>query len=154
LAFIRDDHGQGQLLVRRIGSNTPNNVELTPRSLHVYEATFLSEREYAFSAVADGGPAKIFLTDATHANATLVPGESRYPALSPNGRWLAYSHFEGGAWNLWIQDEQTGATKRIGNAPCNQIQPSWEADSKTLLYGTDCGRGLWFTAIARRRIIP
>jgi hypothetical protein len=27
-------------------------------------------------------------------------------------------------------------------------------DSKTLLYSTDCGRSLWFTAIARRRVIP
>jgi Tol biopolymer transport system component len=141
-------------MVRSAEPNDSNNVELTPKSLHVYEATFLSERKYAFSAVADGGPANIFLTDSTHTKALLGLGESRYPALSPDGRWLAYSHFEDGAWNLWIRDQQTSATQRIGNVPCNQIQPSWEADSKTLLYGTDCGRGLWFTAIARRRVVP
>ena len=154
VAFIRDDHGRGRLLVRNTESNTSNDVELTPQSLNVYEATFLSEREYAFSAMADGGPAKVYLTDSTHRNMTLALGESRYPALSPNGRWLAYSHLEDGAWNLWIRDQQTGTTRRIGNVPCNQIQPSWEGDSKTLLYGTDCGRGLWFTAIARRRVVP
>jgi Tol biopolymer transport system component len=154
VAFIRDDHGRGRLLVRGTESNTSNNVELTPQSLNVYEATFLSEREYAFSAMADGGPANVYLTDSAHTNAALSLGESRYPALSPDGRWLAYSHFEDGAWNLWIRDQQTGATRRIGNVPCNQIQPNWEGDSKTLLYGADCGRALWFTAIARRRVVP
>jgi hypothetical protein len=34
------------------------------------------------------------------------------------------------------------------------MQPAWENDSRTLLYGTDCGRSLWFTAVARRRVIP
>jgi Tol biopolymer transport system component len=122
--------------------------------MNVYEGAFLSEREYAFSAAADGNLPTVYLTDATHRNAPLALGESRYPALSPDGHWLAYSHFENGAWNLWIRDQKTGATQRIGNVPCNQIEPSWEDDSKTLLYGTDCGRGLWFTAIARRRVVP
>ena len=155
LAFIRDDHGRGRLLVHGVTeSNTSNDVELTPQSLHVYEATFLSEREYAFSATGDGGPTTVYLTDPTHKNEALALGESRYPALSPDGRWLAYSHFEEGAWNIWIWDQQTGAARQIGKVPCNQIQSSWEGDSKTLLYGTDCGRGLWFTAIARRKVVP
>jgi len=83
----------------------------------------------------------------------LALGESRYPALSPDGQWMAYSHFDHGAWNLWLRNERTGATRRIANVPCNQIQPAWEPDSKTLLYSTDCGRSLWFTAIARRKVV-
>jgi Tol biopolymer transport system component len=66
---------------------------------------------------------------------------------------MAYSHLEDGVWNLWLRDEMTGATRRIADTPCNQIQPTWEQDSKTLLYTTDCGRSLWFTAIARRQVI-
>jgi Tol biopolymer transport system component len=133
--------------------NAENEVALTPSSLNVYEASFPSEREYAFAAVEGLHPPQIFLTDATHLNTPLALGESRYPALSPDGRWMAYSHFEDGAWNLWIRDQRTGATRRIADEPCNQIQPSWENDSKTLLYSTDCGRSLWFTAISRRRVI-
>jgi hypothetical protein len=155
LAFVRDDQGRGRLLVRTDPqSGSSAEVELTPREMNVYEGAFLSEREYAFSAVSEGGRPKVYLTDATHRNAPLTIGESRYPALAPDGHWLAFSHFENGAWNLWIRDQMTGATQRIGNEPCNQIQSSWEDDSKTLLYGTDCGRGLWFTAIARRKVIP
>ena len=129
-------------------------VALTPPSLNVNEASFLSAKEYAFSAVEGKRPPQIFLTNAMHQNAPLGLGESRYPALSPDGRWMAYSRFERGVWNLWLRDERTGAIRRISSVPCNQIQSAWESDSKTLLYSTDCGRSLWFTAVARRKVVP
>ncbi len=155
LAFIHDNQGRGRLMMRTaFQSSVANEVALTPYSLNVYEASFLAEREYAFAAVNGMHYPQIFLTDATHLNAPLALGESRYPALSPDGRWMAYSHFEDGVWNLWIRDQQTGVTRRIADEPCNQIQSSWESDSKTLLYSTDCGRSLWFTAVSRRRVIP
>jgi len=155
LGFLRDDHGRGQLMVRRsLESNANRDVALTPSRLNIYEASFVSEDEYAFSAVADGLPPEVYLTDATHKNSPIGLGESRYPAISPDGRWMAYSHLEQGMWNLWLRDQGTGVTRRIGNVPCNQVQASWEADSKTIVYGTDCGRSVWFTAVARRRVIP
>jgi Glycosyltransferase family 87/WD40-like Beta Propeller Repeat len=150
-AFVRDDHGRGRLMLQ---DGTLRESELTLLSMNVYEASFLSPNTYAFSATQGHQFPQIYLTDATHANTPLHLGESRYPALSPDGRWMAFSRFERGAWNLWIRDQKSGATQRIGNIPCNEIQPSWEKDSKTLLYTTDCGRSLWFTAVARRQVIP
>jgi Tol biopolymer transport system component len=67
---------------------------------------------------------------------------------------MAFSRLENGSWNLWLRDQETGKIQRVANEPCNQIEPSWEPDSKTLVYATDCGRSLWLTAIARRRVIP
>lgn len=155
LAFVRDDHGRGRLMVRRaFQSMNVADVALTPARLNVYEASFLSERDYAFSATEGGGAPQIYLTDMTRRSTLLALGEARYPALSPDARWMAYSHLDHGVWNLWVRSQQTGAVRRIADVPCNQIEPSWETDSKTLLYGTDCGRSLWFTAVARRRVIP
>jgi hypothetical protein len=155
LAFLRDDHGRGRILVRRaFQSNAASDVALTPPKLNVYEASYASDDYYAFSAVADGLPPEIYLTDTTHTNSPIGLGESRYPAISPDGKWMADSRLEHGMWNLWIRDQGTGATRRIADVPCNQIQPSWEGDSRTLLYGTDCGRSVWFTAVARRKVIP
>jgi hypothetical protein len=155
VAFIRDYRGRGSLIVRRnFQSPTAMDATLSPTLLNVYEATLLSEREYAFSAAEGDHPPQIYLSDASHHNIPLNLGESRYPALSPDGHWLAYSRFDRGVWNLWLRNQQSGETRRIANVPCNQIEPSWENDSKTLLYATDCGRSLWFTAIARRRVVP
>lgn len=155
LAFVRTDHGRGRLMVlQSFQSAHSAEVALTPPSINVYDASFISQREFAVSGVVDGRPPQIYLTDQSHQNTPLDLGESRYPALSPDGHWMAYSHLEHGAWNLWIRDRQTGATRRVAEVPCNQIEPSWEPDSKTLIYANDCGRSLWFTAIARRRVLP
>jgi hypothetical protein len=155
VAFLRDDHGRGRLMVdRAFNSNSATEAALTPPGLNVYEASFVSEGEYAFSAVEDGYAPQIYLTDATHADAPIALGASRYPAISPDGKWMAYSRLDQGMWNLWLRDQGTGATRRIADVPCNQIQPSWESDSRTLLYDTDCGRSVWFTAVARRKVIP
>jgi Tol biopolymer transport system component len=154
LAFVRDDHGRGRLMLRRTFDSSASETLLTPPQLNVYEASFRSSQEYAFSADEPNGPPRIFLTDAAHTNAPVLDAQSRYPAISPDGRWMAYSRLDKGVWNLWLRNEGNGVTRRIADVPCNEIQPSWESDSKTLLYGTDCGRSLWFTAIARRRVLP
>jgi hypothetical protein len=154
LAFLRDDHGRGRLILRRDFNANTADVPLTSPQLNVYEASFHSGGEYAFSASEGGGPPRVFLTDAAHANAPVLPAQSRYPAISPDGRWMAFSRLDHAVWNLWLRNEGTGRIQRVADVPCNQIQPSWESDSKTLLYGTDCGRSLWFTAIARRRVLP
>jgi len=155
LAFVRADHGRGRLMVlQSFQAGHSTEAALTPPSINVYDASFISERDFAVSGAEDGRPPQIYLTDQNHENAPLGLGESRYPALSPDGHWMAYSHLEHGVWNLWIRDRQNGATRRVADVPCNQIESSWESDSKTVLYANDCGRSLWFTAIARRRVIP
>jgi len=155
LAFVRADHGRGRLMVLpSFQSGRSTEDVLTPPSINVYDATFISQRDFAVSAVEDGQPAQIYLTDQSHQNTPLKLGESRYPALSPDGHWMAYSHLDHGVWNLWIRDQQTGAIRQVAEMPCNQIQASWEPDSKTLIYANDCGRSVWLTAISRRRVIP
>lgn len=154
LAFLRDDRGRGRLLLRRSFQSSTAELPLTSPTLNVYEASFLSPNVYAFSATPDGGRPGIFLTDGTHHNTPLGIISARYPALSPDAHWLAYSHLQHGVWNLWLRDQSTGNIRRIADLPCNQIHPIWQSDSKTLLYATDCGRSLWFTAIAHRRVIP
>jgi hypothetical protein len=155
LAFVRADHGRGRLMMlQSFRSGDSTEAALTPFSINVYEASFISRRDFAVSGVEGGRPPQIYLTDQSHQNTLLDIGESRYPALSPDGHWMAYSRLEHGVWNLWIHDRQTGATRRVADVPCNQIESSWEADSKTLVYANDCGRSLWFTAIARRRVVP
>lgn len=155
LAFVRADRGRGRLMVLRLLQSGPAaEAALTPPSLNVYDASFISPHDFAVSGVEAGRPPQIYLTNPSPPNRPIDLGESRYPALSPDGHWMAYSHLEHGVWNLWILDRQSGATHRVADVPCNQIESSWDSDSKTIVYSNDCGRSLWFTAIARRRVIP
>jgi WD40-like Beta Propeller Repeat len=155
LAFVRDDHGRGRLMLRTAYlSGAASDIALTPPSLNVYEAAFVSKDKYAVSGVEGSHPPSIYLTDRESSKQPLVLDNSRYPAYSPDGRWIAYSHSEHGVWNLWIFDRRTGTIQQVSNVPCNELQPAWLEDSKTLLYSTDCGRSLWFTAVARRKVIP
>jgi hypothetical protein len=155
LAFIRDYDGRGRLTVRRdFLSRSVNETSLTPSAMNVYEASFLSERHYAFSATEGSGLPQIYLTDANRKNSPIGITAARYPAISPDKQWMAFSHLDHGVWNLWLRSQADGTTRRIADVPCNQIQPSWESDSKTLLYGTDCGRSVWFTAVSRRKVVP
>ena len=52
---------------------------------------------------------------------------------------MAYSRLGEWGMELWVRDQRTGSTRRLADVPCNQMQPSWEDGSKTLIYGTDCG---------------
>jgi len=77
-----------------------------------------------------------------------------HPQISPDGKWLAYSRRSGGVWNLWLSRMNSADRRRITNADCNDISPRWEADSRTLLFASDCGRAFGLTALYRKRVLP
>jgi hypothetical protein len=154
LAYMRDVHGVGTLNLRPMFESNREEVQLSGTEQNVYEASFLSMEQYAFSASESDQYPKIIWIDKRRVQVEDSITNARYPALSPDGQWLAYSHLDGGYWNLWLKSRTTGASRRIGNVPCNEIQPSWKSDSQTLLYSTDCGRSVWFTALAERRVLP
>jgi hypothetical protein len=153
LAYLRTVRGRKQLFLHAPGEL---DRQLTPfyASMNVAEAAFLPDGSLIVSAAENGAAVQLYRVSASGHIDPIGAGEARYPAVSRDGHWLAFSGFAHGNWNLYLRDLQTGATRRLTDAPCNQIQPSWEADSKTLLYATDCGRALWFTAIARRQFLP
>jgi Tol biopolymer transport system component len=48
----------------------------------------------------------------------------------------------------------TGEEHRLTNSDCNSVTPAWYADSETLVYAMDCGRGLGLTALFRILAVP
>lgn len=79
---------------------------------------------------------------------TEIGGAVRFPAISPDGKRLAFSRRESGAWHLFVRNLDRGSERRLTSAACNATAPSWE-DSQTLLYVSDCGRGLGLGAPVR-----
>jgi len=152
LAYLREDHGRGRVWVRELGQPQSADRPVTPPELNAMEMSFLPDGQLIFSAASGGRPG-LFTTGQGGGVRSLAAGEARYPAVSPDGRWLAYSALQGGSWNLWLRNLENGRQQRLTNAECNNMSPAWTADSKTLVYASDCGRALWFSAICRRRVV-
>jgi hypothetical protein len=152
LAFLREDHGRARIWIRALDRSDEIDKPMTPPGLNVLEMSFLPGDELIFSALSSGRPG-LFVADRNGGIRPLEVGETRYPSVSPNGNWLTYSQLQGGTWNLWLRNLRSGETRRLTNAACNSTEPAWAADSQTLIYASDCGRALWFSALCRRRII-
>lgn len=151
LAFLREDRGRGRVWVG--ARERPNETArlVSPPEFNVLEMAFLPDGRLVFAASSGGRPG-LFVADRSGRVRSLGLDDARYPAVSPDGRWLAYSGMEGGSWNLWLRDLSDGRTQRVTHAACNDVEPAWGADSRTLVYASDCGRALWFTALCRRTI--
>ncbi len=154
LAFLRPEQGRGRLWLKELDGLRSEIGPITPTDLNVLEMSFGPRETLVFSALTSDGIARLFTAERSGNISKLAIDQARYPAISPDGHWLAYSQLADGVWNLWIADMHTGRSQRLTRAGCNDITPAWETDSQTLLYASDCGRALWFTALCRRRVIP
>jgi Glycosyltransferase family 87/WD40-like Beta Propeller Repeat len=70
-------------------------------------------------------------------------------ALSPDGRWIAYTSAQTGSNQVWLRNLSTDQTQQLSGGNCNSQSPAWELDSKYLLFTSDCGRGMGLPALYR-----
>jgi Tol biopolymer transport system component len=151
LGFLRRERGRASLWVvdrrggpaRRIAGAEPD----------VLDFGFFPDGRIALAAFA-GGRARLFVTEPAAGQAAemnLGDRGVRYPAVSPDGRWLAYAREEGASWQLWVAPLPAGEPRRLTSADCNAVTPAWYPDSEKLVYATDCGRGLGDTALGWAR---
>jgi hypothetical protein len=149
LAFVREDHGRGSAWL--LATDTKNVPLLVlPRSDHVLDVSVTSEGDVIAAAGRTSDPHLFLVQHRTGevAELTEFPHPARYPSVSPDGERLAFSRRDHGFWHLVIREFATGREQQLTHASCNAVSPSWE-DSSTLLYATDCGRGVGLSAIAR-----
>jgi len=159
VAFIREHQGRGSLLMKHIGSGSMpdggEQLETTP-DLDVWDHAFTPAGTLIISAAQGGAPALFLVHPGTAAaiSPLPLPKPARYPAISPDGKWLAFSHLEGGAWRLWLADTRTWSARPLTNTNCNALTPAWDSGSRQLTFASDCGRGLGLTALCRMPIWP
>jgi hypothetical protein len=163
LAFLRPVKGRNALWARRIGPTIGIPERAEPREIageeyDVHEAAFLPGHRLIFSSKQSG---RFALYVATWSQETEEIEElkkptcsARYPAISPDGRWLAFTCEQGGSAQLHVTSLEGDHEEQLTSGDCNSISPAWTADSKNLVYATDCGRGLGLTALARVTVFP
>lgn len=154
LAYLRSTNGRSTLWLHSLIDSQRSDAAITPSQFDIEEMAFLPNGSLVFAAMKDEHSSALYVAAQNGSIQPLAIANARYPAASPNGRWLAYSQLEHGVWNLWLRELRSGSTNRLTSRACNDFSPAWAPDSKTLLYASDCGRALWFTALYRRQVIP
>ncbi len=156
LGYIREGRGRGSLWVRplrRRGSPIGPERLVVGATSEVLDFAFSPDGRIVFSkGVGAGGG--IFAVNPASGQIVALPVSNRparYPAVSADGRWLAYSLQERGSWQLHAMDLTTQVDHRLTHADCNSTMPAWAPDSTGLVYATDCGRGVGITALCRIR---
>lgn len=153
LAFLREDHGRARAWLHEVKNSGHEDFAVTPPEFDVMEMSFAPDGALVFSALSESGP-RLYIHHTGGRVDALPFGEARYPAVSHDGNWLAYSRLEHGIWHLWLREMHGDKEKRLSEAGCNVMEPAWTEDSKTLVYASDCGRALWFTALYRLQVTP
>jgi Tol biopolymer transport system component len=153
LAFLADAGGKTEIHLLKDGQAVP--IRYSERMSDILEMSLSSDGTLIF---ASGGAADPRLSLFDPSLGTIRPlneirGAVRYPAASPDGKSLAFSRRESGAWHLFVRDLQSGQERQYTTAACNATSPSWE-DPHTLLYVSDCGRGLGLGAPVRLDLAP
>jgi len=76
------------------------------------------------------------------------PGPHGFPALSPNGRWVAEER-PGAGVDVWLVDVRDGTERRLTFDEGNEGRPVWASDSRAVYYTNLNGRrpGIWRKAI-------
>jgi TolB protein len=85
-------------------------------------------------AIAQGDPDPIPLTSGSF--------DDREPAVSPDGRQVAFASDRQGGWDLYILDLATGEVRRITETPAFEGRPTWSPDGLWLAYESYDGRDL------------
>jgi len=149
LAYLRDEGGKTTIWLMQDGAPAAP----VAGSQNLDGVLEMSLTQHGRLIVATGGAADPYLVRIDPLPAEIHPfseirGAVRYPAVSPDGKFLAFSRRESGAWHLFLRNLESGREQKLTSAACNATSPSWE-DSQDLLYVSDCGRGLGFGAPVR-----
>jgi hypothetical protein len=157
LAFLREDRGRGALWVADRRARGLGQREVLDAKHDVLDFAFFPDGRIVLAA-GEGADVRLFACSPAAGPVVVLAtpggGRSRYPAISPDGRWLAYSRYNGGDWQLQVAELETGVERTLTHSDCNSISPAWELDSKRVVYATDCGRGVGDTTLARISAVP
>jgi hypothetical protein len=79
-----------------------------------------------------------------------VPAEGS--VRSPDGKWMAVESTEAGPKQIWLRDMVSGKLQLVAGGNCNNSSPAWEEDSHTLIFASDCGRGIGMPVLYRANL--
>jgi hypothetical protein len=83
---------------------------------------------------------------------TSAPIHAEGDAVSPDGRWVAFTRGATGLRELWVRAVATGKAEKIAGGRCDNGEAVWEVDSSAVVFASDCGRAFGLPALYRAPI--
>lgn len=114
------------------GSATPLPTRVTLSGSLIYTARAAGHSR--LWAISQGDPTPIRLTDG--------PFDDREPAVSPDGRFVAFASTRLGGWDLYLLDLQTGETRPLTQTTAFEGHPTWSPDGMWIAYESYSGDDL------------
>ncbi|MGA3080375.1 MAG: glycosyltransferase 87 family protein [Terracidiphilus sp.] len=159
LVFLREVDGAGRAWMVHLdesGRVLDAPFPVTPVGLNVASASFAGPDVILFSAVEDGA-SHLFVAHSgetpqrTHAAADAIDS----PTVNIENGLLIYRQLSGGYWRLFANSFLLSGATQLTFGDCNAYDPAWSGAS-SLLYISDCGRGMGLGAVAIRpfHIVP
>jgi hypothetical protein len=86
---------------------------------------------------------------AEHAPENVAGGK---PIASPDGQWAAFELPGEGPRRIAMRNMASGDVRVLTGGNCNSWAPVWELDSKSLIFASDCGRGMSLPSLYRATV--
>ena len=139
VAFLRDSLNTTRVFVRPVDGSTPDHL-LARIDAQIQEVAWAPDGRWLVLRTDNGGPgAGDILGVRTSGDSIPVPLVTSpftelHPAVSPDGRWLAYTSIESGENEVYVRPfpATTGARWQVSNG--GGSQPRWSSDGRVLFY--------------------
>ena len=110
-----------------------------------------------FELVAHGASTTMAFDPVTHQAAAVAepvpegvaPGES---IASPDGKWAAFEVMTEGPRRIAVRNVASGDVQVLTGGNCNSWAPVWELNSKSLIFASDCARGMGLPSLYRANV--
>ena len=136
LTLSRDGGSQLYLMDASSPSAEPRRLAASPAI--DTEPTFTADGRMVYFVSDRGGSPQIYKVPVSGGSAERVTFTGTYnisPALSPDGKWLAYISRVNGAYKLHVMDLTSGAVNVITETTADE-NPSFSPNSRQLIYAT------------------
>ncbi len=118
----------------------------------VTDVSWFPDGERLAVAAGGQGAGRIFRVDlgsGSYGELTSGPDDAREPAVSPDGARLAFAETREGVRQVWVEELVGRKARAWTEGSCNSFAPAWQADSKHVIFASDCRRGFGLPALYR-----
>jgi hypothetical protein len=91
-------------------------------------------------------------TRKTEPSTTAVLIDPIVSIVSPDGKWMTYESSADGPVQIWIREMAGGRMRQLTGGNCNNSSPTWELDSHSIIFASDCNRAFGLPALYRSPI--